>query len=123
MNLQHEINMFLATDFFQEFIRYEKSPFLPCMYKVKDKYLTPFGFNGAWRFWKVVKELTPEEFKPVYERIRKVPNAIKALKIATIIGLDSAQRCLWDEFVKNNLQSQGLPRQRDFIKISNIHKQ
>ena len=73
--------------------------------KVKDKTLTPFGFNGAWRFWKVVKELTPEEFKPVYERIRKVPNAIKALKIATIIGLDSAQRCLWDEFVKNNLQS------------------
>lgn len=105
MNLQHEINMFLATDFFKEIIRYEKSPFLPCMYKVKDKTLTPVGFDGAWRFWKVVKKLTPEEFKPVYERIKQVPNAIAALKIATIEGYCSAQHCLWDEFVKNNLQS------------------
>jgi len=105
MNLQHELNMFLATDFFQEITRYEKSPFLPCMYKVKEKNLTPFGFKGAWRFWKVVQKLTPEEFKSVYERIKQVPNAIKALKIATIEGYMSVQRCLWDEFVKNNLQS------------------
>lgn len=97
--------MFLATDFFQEITRYEKSPFLPCMYKVKEQTLTPYAFDCTWRFWKVVKELTPEEFKPVYELIKQVPNAIKALKIATIEGYMSAQRCLWDEFVKNNLQS------------------
>ena len=114
MNLQHEINMFLATDFFQEIIRYEKSPFLPCMYKVTEKNLTPLGFKGAWRFWNGVKDLTPEEFKPVYERIRKVPNAIEALKIATIIGLDSAQRCLWDEFGKKQFTFLGIDKEKRF---------
>lgn len=114
MNLQHELNMFLATDFFKEFIRYEKSPFLPCMYKVKDKTLTPNGFNGAWRFWKVVKELTPEEFKIVYERIRQVPNAIEALKMATIEGYGSAQHCLWNEFGKKQFTKLGVAKEKRF---------
>ena len=102
MNLQHEINLFLATDKFQIIEHYTKSPFLPCMMKQTWKNLTPHGFDATWRFWKIIKDLSPEEFKYVYERIKNNKDNINALKEATTIGYGSAVRCLWCELGKQN---------------------